>query len=73
MPPAFHTSMMNVYEKYNDILIWSALLFVCGTAHVKSISVERDVDQEPLVFVRSIARVQSIRVERDIDFESFAF
>jgi hypothetical protein len=37
--------MMNVCEKYNDVLIWSALVFVRGTTHVKSISVEWDIDR----------------------------
>jgi hypothetical protein len=41
---------MNVYEKYNDVLIGSPLLFLRGAARVKSIRVERDIDQEPLAF-----------------------
>jgi hypothetical protein len=28
---------MNVYEKYNDVMIGRPLLFVYGVAHVKSI------------------------------------
>jgi hypothetical protein len=43
-------SMMNVYEKCNDVLIESPLLFVHDTAHVKSIRVEQDVNQGPLAF-----------------------
>jgi hypothetical protein len=35
--PCFSYMMMNVYEKYNDMLIGSPLLFACGVAHVKSI------------------------------------
>jgi hypothetical protein len=42
--------MMNVYEKYNDVLIGSPLLFVCGIARVKSIRVEPDVNWESLAF-----------------------
>jgi hypothetical protein len=44
MPPAFQMPMMNVYEKYNDVLIGSPLLFVRGIARVKSIRVEPDVN-----------------------------
>jgi hypothetical protein len=50
MPLIFHTLMMNVYEKYNNILIGSPLLFVRGVACVKSIEVEHEVDREPLSF-----------------------
>jgi hypothetical protein len=50
MSLTFHTLMMNVYEKYNDVLIGSPLLFVCGTACVKSIEVEWDVNRELLAF-----------------------
>jgi hypothetical protein len=37
MSLAFHTLIMNVYKKYNDVLIKSPLLFVHGIARVKSI------------------------------------
>jgi hypothetical protein len=47
---AFHTLMINVYEKYNDVLIRSPLFFVRDAACVKSIEVERDFDREPLGF-----------------------
>jgi hypothetical protein len=50
MPLAFHMSMIIVYEKYVDVMIGSPLVFVCGTARVKGIRVERDVDREPLAF-----------------------
>jgi hypothetical protein len=33
----FHTSMIAVYEKYDDTSIGSPLLFVCSTAYVKNI------------------------------------
>jgi hypothetical protein len=50
MPLAFHMPMMNVYEKYNDVLIGSPLLFVRGIARVKSIRVEPDINWESLTF-----------------------
>jgi hypothetical protein len=37
MTLAFHTLTMNMYEKYNDVLIGSPLLFVRDAACVKSI------------------------------------
>jgi hypothetical protein len=36
-PLLFHTLMVIVYEKYNDMLIGSSLLFVHSDACVKSI------------------------------------
>jgi hypothetical protein len=50
MPLAFHTSMIIVDEKYDDILIGSPMLFIRGAAHVKSIRVERVVYREPFAF-----------------------
>jgi hypothetical protein len=37
MPLPFHTPMITVYEKYDDVLIRSPLLFIRGVARVKSI------------------------------------
>jgi hypothetical protein len=37
MPLAFPMLTLNVYEKYNDVLIESLFLFVLGAARVKSI------------------------------------
>jgi hypothetical protein len=50
MPLAFHTPMMIVYEKYDDVLIGSTLIFVHGAGHVKSIRVEQDINRGPLAF-----------------------
>jgi hypothetical protein len=49
-PIAFHTLMINVYEKYNDVMIEGSLLFVRSIVHVKSIEVEWYINQEPLAF-----------------------
>jgi hypothetical protein len=49
-PLSFHTPIMNLYEKYNDILIGSHIHFVHGAVCVKSIRVEQDIDREPLAF-----------------------
>jgi hypothetical protein len=40
---------------------------------VKSIRIERDVDQEPPSFVCGAARVKSIRIEQGIDPEPHVF
>jgi hypothetical protein len=69
-------SMMNVYEKCNDVLIESSLLFVHDTTRVKSIRVEQDVNRGPLAFcMRHCAckRYKCIRVEWDVDREPLAF
>jgi hypothetical protein len=34
---AFDTLTMSVYEKFNDVLIGSPMLFIHGIVHVKSI------------------------------------
>jgi hypothetical protein len=44
VPHAFHTSMITMYEKHDDVLIGSSMLFVCSVVRVKSIRVEWDVD-----------------------------
>jgi hypothetical protein len=70
---AFHTPMMIVYEKYNDALVGSPLLFVRGATRVKSIRVERDVDCEPLTFGTWWCTSKIIRVEWDVDREPLIF
>jgi hypothetical protein len=42
--------MITMYEKCNDVLVGSPSLFVCSATRLKSIRVERDVNQEPLAF-----------------------
>jgi hypothetical protein len=42
--------MITMYEKHNDVLVRSLLLFVCGSARVKNIRVEHGIDREPLPF-----------------------
>jgi hypothetical protein len=50
------------------------LLFVRSVVCVKSIRIERDIDQEPLAFcTQRAARVKNIRIEWDVDREPLAF
>jgi hypothetical protein len=46
--PRFSYVMINMYEKYDDMLIGKLLLFVRGDTCVKSS--RRYVDQNPLAF-----------------------
>jgi hypothetical protein len=45
MSLSFHMPMLIVYEKYNDRRLGTYII-----EHVKSIQIERYVDQEPLAF-----------------------
>jgi hypothetical protein len=57
----FHTPMIAMYKKYDDVLIGSPLLFIRSTALVKSVRIKQDIDQESLAFLRGAAHVKSIR------------
>ncbi len=47
---SFHTPMIAMYKKYNDVLIGSPLLFIRDTTYVKSIRIEQNVNREPIAF-----------------------
>jgi hypothetical protein len=62
MSLTFHTLMIVVYEKYDDVLIRRSLLFVRSTTCVKSIdflSSKGPSIGSPLLFVRGATRVKT--------------
>jgi hypothetical protein len=56
MSLAFHTLIMQVYEKYDDILIENPLLFVREAAHIKSIR-RREGRQSGVIFLYVVLRM----------------
>jgi hypothetical protein len=66
MPLVFHMLMIAMSKKYYDIMIGSPLLFVRGTARVKIIRIERDIDRKPLTFCtwRCMCKMYKDRIGR---------